>query len=371
MKIIHIITSLSEGGAQSLLNQFIKADCKNKHIVIPLLNNGRYINIIRERGIKVIPLSFNSFHNFIKSIIQIKIILKKESPDLIHSWLYHANLVSSFLFLFNPKLKVVWSIHNFSVSLKSISFKTLIIVLLNSFFSYFIPKKIIFASNAAINSHLKIKFDFRKIVLIKNGIDTEIYKPSKYKKDLKSEIGIKGKTIFAMIARFDKAKDHINLFEALRLLKLNNENWFLLLIGENMDQKNKEIISLINKAGIKELTQCLGIRKDICYILNGIDFLVLSSLSEDQPMILIEAMSCGKLCISTDVGSSSIIIDQFGWIVPKSNPKELFKCLLKVMKKDQYQLQLLSKQARKHIKDNFSINNMIEDYNSLYLKIKN
>ena len=117
------------------------------------------------------------------------------------------------------------------------------------------------------------------------------------------------------------------------------------------------------------MTFCLGIRSDIEYILNGIDFNVLSSYSEDQQIILMEAMSCEKLCISTDVGSANLIVDKFGWIVPKSNPYELYKSLLKAINTDKNHIKRLSEGARKHIKENFSNENMLKNYNYLYSKV--
>tara|TARA_A100001388_G_C28763652_1_gene499328 strand:- start:575 stop:1693 length:1119 start_codon:yes stop_codon:yes gene_type:complete len=369
MKIVHIITSLTEGGGQSLLYNFVNNKIPNKHIVICLLKNGMYIDLLRKKGIKVYALDFQNIKCILKSISNLRKIIKNENPEIIHSWLYHANLITILPFLMRTDLKIIWSVHNSSISLKTISLNTLIVAIFNSIISYFVPNKIICASKDAIDCHLKIKFNMRKMFLIPNGIDTEIYKPKKYNRNIKSDLGIKNKIVFAMIARYDKAKDHNNLVEALRLLKRKNTDWNLLLIGEGMENNNPHLNKLLNKAGIQDLTFCLGIRRDIEYILNGIDFNILSSFSEDQPIVLMEAMSCEKLCIGTDVGSTKIIIDKFGWLVPKSNPYELYKSILEAQNKDQDFINRLSKGARKHIKENFSIKNMIKNYNYLYSQV--
>ena len=63
----------------------------------------------------------------------------------------------------------------------------------------------------------------------------------------------------------------------------------------------------------------LGVKSDIREILHTLDLLVLPSISgEGFPNILIEAMSTGLRCISTDMGEAKSIIDRFGWII-KSN----------------------------------------------------
>jgi len=48
---------------------------------------------------------------------------------------------------------------------------------------------------------------------------------------------------------------------------------------------------------------------------NNIDVLVLTSLSECQPRVVLEAMACGKAVISTDVGNIRAMLEQ-RWIVP-------------------------------------------------------
>lgn len=368
MKIIHLITSLTEGGAQSLLFEFIKSDKSNIHIVISIKDNGRYIKKLNEIGVEVHLLNFESLLDFLKSINKLFLILNIEKANIIHSWLYHANLVTFLVRIMNPKMKIIWAIHNFSISLKSISLKTLFVVYLNAFSSYFVPNNIVFASECAIKSHIKIGFNKKVIKLIRNGINTEYFKPFSNKRTLKDDLNLRDKIVMAMIARYDKVKDHKNLINSLKYLKDKRDDWAILLIGENMDSNNLELMHLLDNANIKQNVFCLGVRKDIKYILNSIDFCVLSSYSEDQPIVLIESMSCGKLCIATNVGSIPLIINKFGWLVPKSNPFELFKAFLNAFDTDNESLKNLSNSARNHICKSFSIKKMICEYNLLYAK---
>lgn len=83
-------------------------------------------------------------------------------------------------------------------------------------------------------------------------------------------------------------------------------------------------------------------------------------------MVLLEAMSTGIPCISTNVGDAKIIIGNTGWIVETSNPKDMALCLLKIIN-DKKLLNQKSKLVRKRIKENFSLERMNKNYKKLYI----
>ena len=67
MKVIHIITTLQDGGAEHTLYKICKYDKQNDHIVISLTGTGKYLSLLNNLGINVycVKLTIYSFSKFL------------------------------------------------------------------------------------------------------------------------------------------------------------------------------------------------------------------------------------------------------------------------------------------------------------------
>ena len=92
MRVIHIITSLEDGGAEALLYRMCLAMTSHCHIVISLKNGGKYGPLLEDAGIKVYHLNMLGLVSFLPSFLRLYNILKLEEPDIVQTWLYHADL---------------------------------------------------------------------------------------------------------------------------------------------------------------------------------------------------------------------------------------------------------------------------------------
>ena len=63
MRILHIITSLGDGGAEHTLFKICKYDKRNKHIVISLKDQGKYFSLLKKNNTQVFCLNMNFFFN--------------------------------------------------------------------------------------------------------------------------------------------------------------------------------------------------------------------------------------------------------------------------------------------------------------------
>ena len=98
-KVLHIITSLTEGGAQKILTdvcRFSKNDAEHRVIC---LKDGRYSQILENNGIIVYKLNLKRYP--IKSTYKLLTILNNNfDPHIVHTWLYHADLIGCVVKLF-------------------------------------------------------------------------------------------------------------------------------------------------------------------------------------------------------------------------------------------------------------------------------
>ena len=91
MRIIHIITSLGDGGAENILYKICKYENTNEHIIISLKKPDKYSKLIKKKGIRVYHLNikFYSIVKFLKLIRLLKIL----KPEIVQTWLIHGDLI--------------------------------------------------------------------------------------------------------------------------------------------------------------------------------------------------------------------------------------------------------------------------------------
>lgn len=372
-KVLHIITDLEQGGAEGVLYRLVKFDTSNQHIVISLMSEGHFGKLMQESGIKVYTLN-NSRGSFgFSGLKLLNRIIKQEKPNLIQTWLYHADLIGSFVGALNG-INVYWSIHLSNLSYNSTRLTTFILIRLLAALSYFIPKKIIFCSFSSMKNHFQIGYSKSKAIYIPLGFNHDNYY---FKDDIRDQfrsfLKLKNhELVIGCVARWDLQKDHNNLFKAISFLK--DKPYFgnlrICLAGYEMTNDNDSLLRLINLNNLnKEMFLFLGSFLEINQVYNGIDILVLSSKGESFPNVIFEGMLTSVPIISTDVGDVKALFGDLITIVPPSNSKNLS---VELDKKILYMISNLNKREQdlnenvRHRLQPFTLKKMAHEYNNLW-----
>ena len=368
MKIVHIITGLNDGGAEHTLFKICKYDNFNKHIVISLTGPGKYFSLLKKLKIKIYCLNANFFsiHKFFFLIRLLRLL----NPDIVQTWLVHADFVGGIAARLANIKKIIWNVRYSDLKLGSAKLTTIIIIKILSKLSYLIPKSIVIASKRAKKIYEIEGYDKKKLRFIPNGYDFSILKPSKFQKiNFQKKNKIKKKIpLIGKVARYDPKKDHLNLIKALSLIRSKNINFSCVLIGTNINQSNIKLVSKIKELKLSNHVKLLGQNDDITKVMNGLDvYIQSSSYGEGFPNVVAEAMSCGTPCVVTDVGDARFIVGKNGWIVPPNNSIKLAKAIEKALSEiGTSHWSRRCKKARLRIKDNFNIINMIKSYSNLW-----
>lgn len=370
MKIVHIITGLNNGGAEGVLYRLVTHDHANEHIVISMMDAGKYGPLLLNKGFELHCLNISQGKTSLKSSFKLYKLIKEINPDIVQTWMYHADLLGGVASRLAGVKKVFWNIRNSNFDGNHTKSSTIKTAKLNAKLSRIVPKKIISCAQGGVKAHTDLGYNEEKIVVIGNGYDLSTFKIDNNARDLvRDELNIGKNPIIGMVGRYDPQKNHKGLIEALKIVKEKGYIFDLLLVGRDLNNENRVLLEQIRKADLYQKTHLLDQRNDIPNIMNALDIHVLSSsYGEGFPNVIAEAMSCGTPCIATDVGDSAMIIGDSGWIVSENNSKELANAIIKsFQEKDNQQKWAVKKEsARKRILDNFDIQIMIENYNNVW-----
>lgn len=366
MKILHIITGLNDGGAEGVLARMCLLE-PEQHIVISLMDMGKYGSILEKDGVKVYYLNLNPSKIELKKTLELYSLIRSIEPSIVQTWMYHADFLGGLVAKVAGVPKIFWGIRHSNLNKGTIKKSTYFIMKLCAILSYFVPKKVISCSRDGINSHKNQGYAGNKFELIQNGYDLSKFHPNF---DHKIKFNYK-KPIIAMVARYDVQKDHQNLLQALSLLKRQNTHFHTVLVGTGMNEDNKELIELIslNNLVLGEDLTLYGRCNDIPALMNAIDLHVLSSLGEAFPNVLAEAMACGTPCVSTDVGDAREIVDKYGWIVPAQNSIKLAEAITAALSELQFkptEWNVRKNNCVMHIQKNFEIHTMIQKFHRVW-----
>ena len=370
IKIVHIITGLGNGGAEHALFKICKYDLKNQHIVISLKNKGKYFLLLHKLGIEVYCLNISLFSIYkILSLVKLLSFLK---PDLVQTWLVHADFFGSIAARLAGIKNILWNVRYSNFQIGKSKLTTILIVKFLSKLSYFIPKFILVVSKRAKKIYENKGYNKKILKFIPNGYDMSVLKINSIQNTtFRKKIKIKNDMpLIGNVARYDPQKDHLNLLKALAIICSKKIKFICIFVGLNMDNKNMKILSQIKKLKLKKHVKLIGQTNNISEVMNGLDIHILSSsYGEGFPNVVAEAMACGTPCVVTNVGDSAYIVGNTGWVVPPNDPKNLAKSILislNKIKKTGWNKRC--NKARIRIKNKFNIRKIIKLYNNVWIK---
>ncbi|PMM56248.1 glycosyltransferase family 4 protein [Vibrio lentus] len=364
MKVLHIIAGLGDGGAEGVLYRLCLHDNINDHVVISFMDEGKYGPSLEERGIKLYTLGQRKGRFSLKSFFRLCKLIKRINPDVVQTWMYHADLIGGIASRLVGIRCVFWGIRTADISMESAS--TRIVARVCAAFSKIIPLKIACCAHSAIESHVNLGYTKDKMVIINNGFDFDKFT---FKLIEDRNLNKDHKMKFGMVGRYTHQKDHLNLIKALSIVNSKFDNWECTLIGNGLDSSNYDLNNHISEHNLVDKVVLSGPSYDIPSKMQLLDLHILSSAVEGFPNVLAEAMSCGVVCISTDVGDAKQIISDMGWIVPPKRAELLANAILSAVKtyyESPKEWSNIRYGARRRVVKYYSLENMVDTYNDIW-----
>jgi glycosyltransferase involved in cell wall biosynthesis len=283
-----------------------------------------------------------TINKFFKSIVEISRHIKNHNVQIIHAHMFHTLIIASLLRLFNRKLLVVFTPHN---SFQSMNIRRLILWILKPFRNI----DTVFSKGAVRFFHKNSP------VIIPNGINTNDYLNVNKNSTLKP-------FTFIVIGRLELMKNHQFLINEIS--KLIDYDFIVKIVGSGeLEGTLKKQVSLLK---LDHKIEFLGSRSDVPLLLNQSDCLLLPSLWEAFPIVLLEAAASNIPVITTPVGSITSFVDyESGYIVELDRFRS---AMVEVMNKPK-EAKIKSNILHKKVNLNYQISDIVKQYESIYFKI--
>jgi len=370
VKIVHVITALPADGAEMMLYRLIRASSQAgiQHTVISLSSEDMMAPRLREAGAQVRILGMKRGVPSPAMFARLVTWLDELEPDVVQSWLYHGDLMGGLAVHAANGLRtllgsgasrpaLVWGIHHTDLRSTGSSAITRWVTTACALISSRVPDRIVCCGEAAMNSHVLGGYCARKMIVIPNGFELDVFGPLAGARDaLRQSLGIdQHALVVGIVGRYHPVKDYGNFVAAMRIVLQALPHCHFVMAGQGLDPANRELGAMIGATGIGDACHLLGRRDDPQVLLAGLDVFCLSSRSEGLPTVIGEAMACEIPCVATDVGDTARLIGDTGELVPPENPQALARALTAMLTLSGEERAKRGVAARKRIQALFSM----------------
>ena len=318
--------------------------------------SGMLTGRLEQCGLRVLPLTLRDAHGKKRSVEQINShlveLIARVSPDLVHS---NSLSMGRMVGRIASQLPIPCTSHLRDI----IKLNKTAVSDLNR------NAALIAVSNATKQFHVEQGMLSDRLQVIYNGVNTDIFRPTPATGMLKQELGLSDNAVvLANIGQICLRKGQTLLAKAAVSLAKEFPQANYIFIGKRHSQKQETIahenaIGLIfREAGIEDRLFCLGFREDIPAILNEVDLLVHTARQEPLGRVLLEAASCGRPIVATQVGGTpEILTDRISaLLVPPDDLQALTDAIRPMLKDREFRIRL-GQQARTLAIEKFSLPN--------------
>jgi len=369
MKIVFVVTGLSIGGAEIMLLKVLeRLDARFLPHVISLSTLGEIGPSIQKLGIPAEELLMRPGLPSPIAVFRLMRRIKSLKPDVVHTWMYHADLLGGLAARLAGVRALGWCIRNGNLDRNKTKLSTRLMVDACAWLSHWLPDKILSCSEAARQIHVDYGYMADKFVVVPNGFDLGYFQQDFLARAaVLSELGVRMDTpLVGMIGRFDPQKNHAGFFNMAGLLHRRMPEIQFVLAGTRIDEANGDLMRMVEAAGVRQVTHLLGFRDDVHRLMTALDVLVSSSYGEAFPNVLGEAMACGVPCAVTNVGDSTYIVGDTGHIVAPGDMVGLATAVESLLLLTMDERRALGMRARTRVAEHFEIGQVVKRYEAFY-----
>ena len=364
ISVLHIIDTLGPGGAETVFLQIAtRLDPARFQSTAVISGAGWLAEQLQESGLphRIVPAKGSFNVRYLSALLR---LARQHRSDVIVAHLYGSSVYASLAgaLLSIPVVSVLHGQIDVSHAERFSSLKAALIRRAS--------RKIIFVSERLQDQlRPRLGLSAAQCAVIPNGVDTKVFRPGR-DQYIRAEIGVSDDAVLiGAIGNVRTPKAYDVLLRAARALIDRSRQFHLIIAGDCANALGRQLEQLKRELGLERHVTFLGLRADVCGLLNNLDVFVLSSHTEGFSIACIEAMACGVPVIATRSGGPEEILEgEAGLLVPTGDPESLANAIERVISSKELAATLTTR-AMKRVHERYSLATMLSRYEDLLERV--
>ncbi len=377
IKIIHIITKLELGGAQQTTLYTLSHLDQSHYLPVLICGQGGILlpEAIMIPGLKVyicpeLEREISPFKDLRAVISLWRILLKEKLAHnghiIIHTHSSKAGILGRCsAFLAGIPIRI-HTVHGFGFNPYQSFFLRWALILAEVLTGFF-TTEMIYVSRDNLKEGLRLGISQKKnSCIIRSGIDKDKFLKAKTDRiSVRAALGIPvDSRLIGMVACFKPQKALFDFIRTARLVNIKFPGTHFILIGDG--ELRGDIEKMISNLNLKKNIHLTGWRRDIPELIGAMDIMLLTSLWEGLPKVVLEAQLMGVPVIATKTsGVGEVIRDGIsGFITPQRRPDIMASRIIELLREPENIIKM--GQQGKSVSREFDLEYIILKHDKLY-----
>jgi len=367
LRIMHVLSNFMSGGAETNTARLVTAlaargfrqtiVCLTRH-VCPALASKAVLPI------RVPPKS----RRIAGSMVFLRSVVREFAPDVIHGRAYRTwRECGSVKALVRPRPRLVQSFHGATSFDLEPHRRRVSALCLRGLTDAYLTVSEDLALRLAGQWHIPSEM----IRVIRNGIDTEQFRPACDRSAAKARLGIDQQTlVVGSVGSLRRVKNQALLIRACAELFRNLRSGLLMLVGDG--PLRRTLLSMAEHLDIAGQVRFVGYQAVVQPSLAAMDIFVQPSFKEGSPTAVLEAMACGLPVVAARSTGCAELHAQAGLpLLVGADDAPALARQLRTLALDERQRQRLGQRGRAVVVESFGLQRMVNAYEGVYRALAN
>jgi glycosyltransferase involved in cell wall biosynthesis len=354
-----VTTWLTRAGAETQVKDLACEHARRgaRVMVVSLRDPEAFVPELTDAGVQVVSLGMAKGVADPRGMVRLARAVRSFRPDVVHSHMVHANLLSRATRLMCHMPVLVCTAHNVDEGGR---WRERLYRLTDR-----LADVTTNVSKAGVERYIRVgAVPARRIRCIPNGIDVARFERSPtVRSAVRSALHVSDAFVFLAVGRLERAKGFDVLVRAMPSVMLARDDAVFLIVGDG-----SQLHTLEKAARSCTNVRFLGARDDVPDLMAAADALVVPSRWEGLPMVLLEAASAGLPVVATDVGGNAEVVAdrETGFLVPPDDPEALGVAMVRMANLAPDVKHEMATRGRRLVQERYALGAVVDTWLDLY-----